>query len=173
MGKPEIALQLLMDDNPETRAQAVENIAAANADRKKLGTDVWEALYPLAKESFEKNAQKFVLVGSAFIKAGITGLLASRLVGTFKVPAIVAAFKENGEIVGSIRNANNLKISEMLNSCSDLFLDFGGHDAAAGFSMIQSNWDAFVAQASDFIMKAELSTAEETLVIDAELPTNI
>lgn len=170
MGKPEIALQLLMDDNPETRAQAVENIAATNADRKKLGTDVWEALYPLAKESFEKNAQKFVLVGSAFIKAGITGLLASRLVGTFKVPAIVAAFKENGEIVGSIRNANNLKISEMLNSCSDLFLDFGGHDAAAGFSMIQSNWDAFVAQASDFIMKAELSTAEETLVIDAELP---
>lgn len=170
IGKPEIALQLLVSEDAAARMTAIGDIQQANSERKKLGADVWEAIYPIAKESYEKNSQRFVLVGSAFVKSGITGLLASRMVSLFKVPAIVAAFREDGTIVGSVRTANNLHISEMLSLCSELFLDYGGHDAAAGFSMQQGNWESFVSHATDFISNAKLNVAEETIAIDAELP---
>ncbi|MDP2790401.1 MAG: DHH family phosphoesterase, partial [Rectinemataceae bacterium] len=103
IGKPEIALELLGADDPATRAKALENIVQANNERKKMGSEVWEAIYAPARENFEKNDSRFILIGSPLIKSGITGLLASRMAGTFKVPAIIAAFKEDGSIVGSIR----------------------------------------------------------------------
>ena len=95
------------------------------------------------------------------------------MVGTFKVPAIVAAFREDGTIVGSIRTANNFKISSLLASCAELFIDYGGHDAAAGFSMPQANWESFVKSAASHLRTAELAAAEETISIDAELRTAI
>ena len=170
IGKPEIALELLIADDPAVRAKALENIVQANTERKKMGSDVWEAIYPLARENFEKNDSRFILVGSPLIKSGITGLLASRMVGTFKVPAIVAAFKEDGSIVGSIRTANNFRISGLLAACSDLFIDYGGHDAAAGFSMPGKNWEKFLSLASAQLKSAEIASAEETITVDAELP---
>ena len=170
IGKPDMALELLMSDDAGSRTKAVENIIRANGERKKMGADIWEAIYPAARESYETNDRRFVLVGSPVIKSGITGLLASRMVGTFKVPAIVAAFRDNGTIVGSIRTANNFKISSLLTPCADLFIDYGGHDAAAGFSMPQVNWEPFVSSAASHLRNAELAAVEETINIDAELP---
>jgi len=170
IGKPDIALDLLISDDPAARTKAVEDIIQANNERKKMGSDTWEAVYPLARESFEKNDSRFILVGSPLVKPGITGLLASRMVGTFKVPAIVAAFKEDGSVVGSVRTANNFRISGLLAACADLFIDYGGHDAAAGFSMPPENWESFVSIASSHLKAAEMASAEETITVDAELP---
>ncbi|MEN6399196.1 MAG: single-stranded-DNA-specific exonuclease RecJ [Rectinema sp.] len=170
IGKPTIALDLLISDDITKRDTAVLGLIQANSERRKMGTDVWEAIYPLASESYETNNHRFVLVGSDRVKSGITGLLASRVVNVFKVPAIIAAFRKDETVVGSVRAANNLHITEMLTECADLFIDYGGHDAAAGFSMLAENWDAFVAQTTEFINKAELDTNEETITIDAELP---
>ena len=170
IGKPDIALALLMSDDPAERAKAVDDIIKANGERKKLGADIWEAIYPEAFESCEKNGKRFILVGSPLIKSGITGLLASRMVSTFKVPAIVAAFRDDGTVVGSVRTANNFRISGLLAACADLFIDYGGHEAAAGFSMPQANWESFVSMATAHLGAAEMSVAEEAIAIDAELP---
>jgi single-stranded-DNA-specific exonuclease len=170
IGKPDIALRLLMSDDTTERAAAVESIIQANSERKKLGADIWEAIYPAAFESCEKNGKRFVLVGSPLIKSGITGLLASRIVSTFKVPAIVAAFRDDGTVVGSIRTTNNFKISGLLAACADLFIDYGGHEAAAGFSMPQGNWERFTTLATAHLGAAEMTVAEETMTVDAELP---
>lgn len=170
IGKPEIALDLLLADDPPARMKAVEDIIQANGERKKMGADTWDAIYPAARESHEKNGGRFILIGSPLVKSGITGLLASRIVSTFKAPAIVAAFREDGTIVGSVRTANNFRISGLLAACADLFLDYGGHDAAAGFSMTGNNWDSFVRIAGDHLKHAEMASEEESISVDAELP---
>ena len=70
------------------------------------------------------------------------GIVASKLVETFKVPAIVFTdASEEGIIKASIRSAGELNIFEALQSCSDLFIKFGGHKAAAGLSMPKENLD--------------------------------
>jgi single-stranded-DNA-specific exonuclease len=170
IGKPEIALGLLLGKESTERMEAGEAIVQANNERKKMGTEIWEALYPLAGESFEKNGRRFVLVGSPLVKSGITGLLASRMAGTFKVPSIIAAFREDGTVVGSVRSANGFRISGLLETCAQLFLDYGGHDDAAGFSMLKENWEKFVALAEQELKKGNTAETEESLYIDAELP---
>jgi single-stranded-DNA-specific exonuclease len=92
------------------------------------------------------------------------------MVGVFKVPAIVAAFKDNGVVVGSIRTANGMKISGLLSRCADLFIDYGGHDAAAGFSLRIPDWEVFLEKAEGYLKSVEMTVAEETILIDAELP---
>ncbi|MDX9828142.1 MAG: single-stranded-DNA-specific exonuclease RecJ [Spirochaetia bacterium] len=170
IGKPEIALKLLMAKESAERMEAGEAIVQANNERKKMGTETWEALYPSAGESFEKNGRRFILLGSPLVKSGITGLLASRMAGTFKVPSIVAAFRENGMVVGSVRSANGFKISGLLEACAELFIDYGGHDVAAGFSMPKENWDRFIAIAEKELQKSDTAATEESLQVDAELP---
>ena len=170
IGKPDIALRLLMGKEGAERMEAGQAIVEANNERKKMGTESWEALYPLAGENFEKNGRRFVLLGSPLVKSGITGLLASRMAGTFKVPAIIAAFREDGTVVGSVRSANGYKISGLLEACAELFLDYGGHDAAAGFSMPKDNWEKFVVLAEEELKKSDTAVTEESLWIDAELP---
>ncbi len=170
IGKPEIALKLFLAKEAPDRTAAVQAIVQANNERKKMGTDTWEAVYPTAGESYEKNGRRFVLVGSAQVKSGITGLLASRMVGVFKVPSIIAAFREDGSVIGSIRTANGYKISGLLEACAELFVDYGGHDSAAGFSMPGKNWDEFVTIAQRELQSCNLADSEERMQIDAELP---
>lgn len=170
LGRPEIALDLLLSSDPSAREKAVQDIVKANAERKKMGADTWEAVYPLARESYEANEHRFVIVRSTAARAGITGLLASRMVGVFKVPSIVAAFKEDGTIVGSIRAANNFRVSGLLAACAELFIDYGGHDAAAGFSLTADRWERFEAIAVEHLKSAELADDQESIAVDAELP---
>jgi single-stranded-DNA-specific exonuclease RecJ len=170
VGSPEIALRLLMSDDPAERNQAVEDIQGANNERKRIGAEVWEVVYPLAGEMFQKSDGRYILVGSPLVKSGITGLLASRVVGVFKVPAIVVAFREDGTAVGSVRSSNGFKISGLLASCAEFFIDYGGHDSAAGFSLKLSDWDAFAEKAKAYMDAAEITIAEESITIDAELP---
>ncbi|MDP2791861.1 MAG: single-stranded-DNA-specific exonuclease RecJ, partial [Rectinemataceae bacterium] len=69
-----------------------------------------------------------------------------------------------------IRTANNFRISGLLAACADLFIDYGGHDAAAGFSMPGNNWEKFQLLAAAQLKSAEVASVEETINVDAELP---
>lgn len=170
IGSPDIALRLFLSEEQAERERAAAEIQRANAERKRMGAEVWEALYPLAGESFAAHGGRYILVGSAAVKSGITGLVASRMVGVFKVPAIVVAFREDGTAVGSVRSVNGFKTTELLAACAEFFIDYGGHDAAAGFSLRLQDWEAFAAKATSYLDKAEITIAEESIAVDAELP---
>ena len=73
-------------------------------------------------------------------------------------------------MVGSIRTARGFPVTGLLESCAELFLDYGGHDAAAGFSMRTERWDEFSRRAGEYMATAEIDRSEESISIDAELP---
>lgn len=172
LGTPGLALNLLQSDTVEHAIEAASQLIMANNERRRLGTEGWETIRENLNESLEKNHGKFAIVGSAEIKAGITGLLASRAANIMKVPVIVAVFKVDGTCTGSIRSGTSLPLTQLLAYCSDLFLDYGGHDSAAGFSLKAELWNSFLTRLSDFMGHTELNTEEPELVIDAELPHN-
>jgi single-stranded-DNA-specific exonuclease len=76
---------------------------------------------------------------------GVIGIVASKLVEAFKVPAIVFTDSEHeGVIKASCRSAGDLDIFNLLKNEEALFLKFGGHKAAAGLSMPKENLRAFI-----------------------------
>ena len=172
MGEPAAAVSLLLSEDRAEREALAAKVVQMNLDRRQLGGESWDRLLPLARESLPAHGEKLALVGSADVAVhrGITGLLASRLTSTLKVPAIVASFQEDGTVVGSIRAVRGFPVSSFLEACADLFIDYGGHDAAAGFSLKAAAWAEFEARAAAYSQALELSDEEESITVDAELP---
>lgn len=172
MGKPELAVRLLMSDDPKERVKLTEEVIRLNTDRKQLGTDSWTIVEPLAKESLETLSGKLVFAASADIHRGVTGIMANRLSSCFRVPAIVVCFMEDGTAVGSMRSARGFHLENLLAPCADLFIDHGGHAFAAGFSFTKDRFDEFrnrITRLAQDIVFPDTSEEEEVL-IDAELP---
>ena len=83
---------------------------------------------------------------------GVIGIVASKLVETFEIPAIVFSDAEDkGIIKASCRSAGELNLFNALKSCEDLFLKFGGHKAAAGLSMPKENLDLFKERMNSYL----------------------
>lgn len=170
MGSAATAVRLLLSKDEAEREALADELIGMNQERRRLGTESWERLYPLARESFETHGEKLVLVGDSEIHRGITGLLASRLAATFSVPTVVASFQPEDRVVGSVRSARGFPLSPFLEASAELFLDYGGHDAAAGFSLKAENWPEFERRALAYAEAAELAEIEDRIEVDAELP---
>jgi len=170
LGTPGLALNLLQADTIERAIESASQLIQANNERRRLGTEGWDIIRDKLNESLEKSGGKFAVVGSAEIKSGITGLLASRAANTMKVPAIVAVFKADGTCTGSIRGGAAFPLTRLLAYCADLFLDYGGHDSAAGFTLKAEQWQVFLTRLFEFMDRTEFNTEEPELAIDAELP---
>ncbi|WP_010253075.1 single-stranded-DNA-specific exonuclease RecJ [Treponema primitia] len=169
MGCPDKAAALLLAVDPKERETLAAEIIALNEDRKKLGSDNWTVVEPLAQESVEAYGGKFVLAAAEGIYRGVTGIMANRLVNRFKVPALVVSFAEE-TATGSLRSARGYELRPLLEGCADLFLDWGGHNFAAGFSMVRANWEPFLERLKYITENIELGeeTDEETVTVDAE-----
>ncbi|GHT94762.1 single-stranded-DNA-specific exonuclease RecJ [Spirochaetia bacterium] len=171
MGSPEKAAALLLGTDPKERDTLAAEIIAMNEERKKLGAEIWTVAEPLAAESLETYGGNLVVAAGAEIPRGVTGIMANRLVSRFKVPALVVSFGAD-VVVGSLRSVRGYDLRGLLEQCADLFLDWGGHNFAAGFSMDKANWDTFLERLTIAARTIELGTGQdgETAVIDAELP---
>jgi single-stranded-DNA-specific exonuclease len=172
MGHPDVAVRLLLHGDGKERDKLADEVIRMNEDRKKLGAEVWSVAEPLAQASLETFGGKLVMAFGSEIHRGITGLMAGRLVSKFKVPALVVAFVGEETATGSLRSTRGYDLRGLLEQCADLFIDWGGHDYAAGFSMKRANWDAFQERLRIASATIELGSEEdeETVNIDAELP---
>ncbi len=170
LGVPAKAVELLLSDEPEDINRLTEEVTGLNRQRKKLGEDAWAKILPQAKRSYQDLESKLVLTADKSIHRGITGIMASRLAKTFGVPAIAVSIMDD-KAVGSIRSAMNINVKDFIGLASDLFIDFGGHDFAAGFSLELSNFSDFTARMEQLAPKLKgADTSEASLDIDAELP---
>ena len=170
MGSAQTAVELLLSQDRQERDGLADNLVAMNQERRRLGGEGWDLVYPLAKESLETHEGKLIVVGSPAINRGITGIIASRVASTFEAPAVIACFMPGGPVVASVRSTRGFALSTFLESAADLFIDYGGHEAAAGFSLPPEKWEEFLRRARAFAAGIELAEPDETVSIDAELP---
>jgi single-stranded-DNA-specific exonuclease len=88
----------------------------------------------------------------------------------FNVPSIAVSFAPD-VYTGSIRSIRTYNITGLLERCSDLFIDSGGHAFAGGFSLKKENWDKFLDRLKTVACVIEFDREEDKSVfIDAELP---
>ncbi len=171
LGEPDKAARMFLTEDPEERTSLVEEIIAINKRRKKQGDTAWKAVLPQAEKRYRELGEQMVLVRDSSIHRGITGIIAARLVQYFGVPAAVVADLDES-LVGSMRSIKGFHLKEFLYRFEDLFLDYGGHDYAAGFSMMPDKYDEFVRRFGEEVAAMEPREVEESqLNIDAELPT--
>ena len=100
---------------------------------------------------------------------GVVGPVASRLVEEYSRPAIVMQLV-GGEGRASCRSIPDFDITALLRRHAHLFLRFGGHRAAAGFTIDAARLDelkaTLIADAADHL---DTSALAPTIEVDAEL----
>ena len=169
MSHPEDALAVLRAKNDVEATTSVKHIIKLNNGRKKLVMQTMKKAY---KKLEGRDLGNVIVLGSPDWKAGILGLVASKLVEKYKKPAFVWS-EEQGEIKGSCRTWNGTHLVELMTASeTKSFLQFGGHAEAGGFSckkkeihFLEERLNTAFGKQS----KVELEKGEEEITIDAEL----
>ncbi|MCL2007338.1 MAG: single-stranded-DNA-specific exonuclease RecJ [Treponema sp.] len=171
MGKPRIALDLFMEKDPLRREKLASELIELNEERKKVGDTVWNIIEPMAAQNMKSFSEKLAFAADSSIPRGVTGIMANRLMNRFKTPALVASMGEN-TITASLRSLKGYELGRLLEPCSHLLDDWGGHNFAAGLSVSPENWQKLhehLMEAAAGIVFLDDET-EGILSIDAELP---
>jgi single-stranded-DNA-specific exonuclease len=163
----ENAYQLLDTTYPAEAERLAGQLGQLNRQRQQLTLKTQEQARQLAMEA--SGDSPLLFAASPDFKAGIVGLAASRLVDEFYRPAIVV---EVGDATsrGSARSIPEFHITEALDSCSDLLVQYGGHAAAAGFTVRNDDLDVLADKLRD-LASAQLTGVDLTpaLSVDAEV----
>lgn len=146
---PEMALKLLITNNFDEAKFFYQHLVDCNQERKFIQSDVFnEAKEIISSELKSLNSNEEHLISIVYrphFHEGVIGIVASKLVETFKTPAIVFCDSEHeGIIKASVRSAGELDIFSLLKKAEHLFIKFGGHKAAAGLSMKKENLQNFI-----------------------------
>lgn len=155
---PEKALRLLLATAQDEARTYYDHLVICNQERKFIQSEVFsEARDIVANELKALSHIEDHLISIVYQPhwhEGVIGIVASKLVETFKVPAIVFTNTEHeGVIKASIRSAGALDIFSLLKSNESLFLKFGGHKAAAGLSMKRENLREFTSKMNTELKK--------------------
>jgi single-stranded-DNA-specific exonuclease len=114
-----------------------ELLDTKNRERQQIQQKITE-LALLQSKDIDKH--DFVVVAGDDWHKGVVGLAASRIAEQFHRPTIVLTIKD-GIASGSARSISDFHLLNALESCSDLFEQFGGHAAAAGMTIKAENID--------------------------------
>ncbi|WP_434576302.1 single-stranded-DNA-specific exonuclease RecJ [Riemerella anatipestifer] len=136
------AVELMVSDNLKHATQIVENILNLNDHRREMDMSSTTAALQQVIDTQQTQNATTVVYGSDWNK-GVIGIVASRLTETYYKPTVVFTDGNNGEIVASARSVSDFDVHAALEECSDLFLKFGGHPAAAGLSMEKEKFELF------------------------------
>ncbi|MDA3809366.1 MAG: single-stranded-DNA-specific exonuclease RecJ [Spirochaetaceae bacterium] len=171
MGEADIAVNLLLSEDLNEIDLLSDKLIELNKKRRSLGDTAWNIVFSLAPANLEEYNKKLIILMENSIPRGITGILASRLSQTFHVPAIVLT-TQNNIVTGSMRSLPGISVNNFLQSLSHLFLDYGGHDLAAGFSLNADKLPQLLKESKMRLTELEKATSEEhSIDIDAELPS--
>ncbi len=167
---PERALrQLIAKDFTEAR-EHYSHLELANRDRRLIQAEVFSEAKEDVIQDLNGNELLINMLYRPHWHEGVIGIVASKLVETFEVPAIVFTnAEEDGVIKASCRSAGELNIFDLLDQCKEFFIKFGGHKAAAGLSMKKENYLPFKAKMNDLLMEIPLNLRTKTSSFDIEI----
>jgi len=133
------AVELLIGRCSQKRmSEIVEDILQKNIKRRKLQSELFEIC---SSQIENDNLKEFILLESEGTHEGIAGIVAGKIKETYYRPSIIVTPTGSGgdEIKGTGRSIEGVNLYELLKENEDLFLKFGGHAGACGFSMKREN----------------------------------
>ena len=159
------ALDLLaMRDADEARA-----LAASLFERQERWRQSAVAAWRKVRGDFERDgaaASSPVIILETEVPIGTAGYVSSRLTEETGRPVIMVG-RRNSEVAAEARGPVGFNFVEAFASMRELFIGYGGHPRAAGFSMVPSEVPRFKERMEDFVRSNPPSPDPRR--IDAEL----
>ena len=171
MGDAKNAVKLLVSENEDEVRPIAKAIHDDNEERRNIDQEITqEALTILAEDPDFDNRCTNVVYKTGWHK-GVIGIVASRIIESHYRPTVVLTQTgKNEKWTGSVRSIKGVNVYEILESCSDVIEQFGGHYYAAGLTVTPENIERF---AMRFDEEVEKILEPETLIPEQVLEREI
>ena len=136
------AVELMIAENAKQAHLIADQIVNLNDERRELDSNMTQEAMDQVVETHQQSTFSTIVYHSGWNK-GVIGIVASRLIESYYKPTLVFTDGNNGEMVASARSVADFDLHQALDTCSALFLKFGGHRAAAGLSMEKDKFEEF------------------------------
>jgi single-stranded-DNA-specific exonuclease len=140
MGDVEVAFDLLLTDDPARAAELAARLDSINTERREIESELAGEALSMVEATYEGG--RCVVIGGEGWHEGVKGIVASRIVNRYHVPAILFSISD-GVAHGSGRSVGTVDLFHAVEQCSDLLVRFGGHEGAVGVTLDAANIDAF------------------------------
>lgn len=170
LGQADVALDLLICEDPKKRNELAVKINNLNDQRKELVNSAYWKIKEKVETSIIENQNKLCVITDEEIHPGITGNLAGKLMQEKKIPVIIITLSD-GVYKGSMRSCRGFITTPFLASFGDFFINYGGHNAAAGFSFESDRLELFNKKIKELLSSINLEEENLDINIDAEIPS--
>lgn len=131
---PQKGVQVLLIRNVLTAEKMAQELDLNNIERQKIERTMSADVENTINETPEIHKHKAVIMQSDKWHPGVIAIISTRISKHYNRPAVMIAIdKEIGK--GSLRSIPEFPLLEVLKESSDILLNFGGHDFAAGLSI--------------------------------------
>jgi len=103
---------------------------------------------------------------------GVAGIVAGNLKERLHRPVCIVTPAEDGSLKGTGRSCVGINLHELFENCGDVFIRFGGHAGACGFSLKPECLDEFRARMQELVkskLEENPDLTEEPIYIEKEL----
>lgn len=139
MADPTLALDLLLARDAVEAGRLAAALEEINQQRRAIEAELTGQAEELAERTYDGG--RAIVVGGEGWHEGVKGIVASRLVNRYHVPALLFSI-EDGVARGSGRSVGSVNLFEAVEKCSELLIRFGGHAGAVGVTCAVENLDA-------------------------------
>ncbi len=163
-----VALNMLLTGDEIMGRQLSHALCALNRERQAIEMGIFEACDRILEQNPDQAGPAIVLAGEGWHQ-GVVGIVASRLAERHACPAFMICL-DGGKGKGSCRSYGGFNLFGALEKCAHLLEGYGGHELAAGFTILEENIPAFRAAMCEMVEEyAAHHDMVSTVDVDVEI----
>ena len=166
MGRTSLTVDLLLTEREDEAEQLTIELCTLNSERRQLESVIFEEAYA---SLLKKPPRGPVVLSSRGWYQGVMGIVAARIAEQFLFPVVMISIDEDGVGRGSCRSIGTFQMYSALDQCQDLLENFGGHEMAAGLTILEANIEEFSRRIFDYYHETIKIPAVPTLRVDFEV----
>ena len=168
MEQAKVALEMLRTRELERGRELAGMLCVLNRERQSIELGIFEECDRLLTDRPELAGPAIVMAGEGWHQ-GVVGIVASRLAERYACPAFMICL-DGGKGKGSCRSYGKFNLFAALEQCAHLLEGYGGHELAAGFTILEENIPAFRAAMCGLVERyAAEHEMVSTLQVDVEI----
>jgi len=168
MDNPEDAFLMLAEQDVVRAGERVVHLEDLNTQRKTMVAQMTRELHKRLKDIEEVPA--VLVFGNSQWRPSLVGLAANKLAEEYGRPAFIWGTDGNGVYKGSCRSGGEVSIVTLMQAVPDVFLEYGGHHVAGGFSVKDDQIFTLGEQLNEAMKKlGTTATVSREVKIDAEI----
>ncbi|MFI0434380.1 MAG: single-stranded-DNA-specific exonuclease RecJ [Parachlamydiaceae bacterium] len=139
---PRKGVQMLLVKNAELAEKMAIELDLNNIERQKIERTMSLDVDTTIRDHPEILNQKAIVMVSDKWHPGVIAILSTRISKQYNRPTVMITI-DKGVGKGSVRSIREFPLLSTLKRCSDILVNFGGHDFAAGLTVKEEHIDEF------------------------------